>query len=517
VLPNRQHASPLSLTTANRPWRIDVALYSVLFFATAAFARNFAWIHIRVDSSWPYVQFFFRPTTGPFAQSIPSGLPIFVTELFLALLLVCSVVRRRTYGRVTASAWLDGSLLLWLLVGLYDLARGLSVGPTLALRDSAIVYYASFVYIARTVCDSWKNIAIVCLAFWLGTVASLSTATLEYAGLDVLPDIDWPTRGQFLSGIFGLYFLVAILTGMTLWPRLGRMAKWILAIYLSFATFALVLPQQRSLVIAFVVGLSMLLVGRSAAAVEVFPLWRMAVGVAAAALILETTRFFTGSPSQFLGPVQQLIAKTRQTVVVATPSGDDRGTASAGAAASSAVGADGVEALQFTSTARFRQDAWAEAWARVTDHPMFGEGFGKPFVFYDSVQRRWWTDDVRPHNAYLTILYKMGLLGLAAFALVHLAFYTAAYGAWRSGRSPVIRSCIFGLMTALLGMQVYGFFNLLFESPFLAVVYWSVMGLILSLIHLEGDAAAPISDWTPRPRLPHQLGADRRPHTGPPS
>lgn len=495
MLPNRQHAFPLSLTAGRRPWRIDVALYSLLAFATAAFSRDFAWLHIRIYSSWPFVQLFSKPQSDSFAQSVSSGLPIFVTELFLALLLLCVVVRRRTYGALSlGSAWLDGSLLLWLLVGLYDVARGLGVGPMLALRDSAIVYYASFVYIARTVCDSWKNIATVCLAFWLGTVVSLSAATLEYADLDVLPDIDWPTRGQFLSGSFGLYFLVAILTGMTRWPRLGRMAKWILSVYLSFAIFALVLPQQRSLVIAFVVGLSMLLVGRSAAAVEVFPLWRMAVGVGAAALILETTRFFTGSPSQFLGPVQQLIAKTRQTVVVATPSGDDRGTASAGAAASSASGADAVEAFQFTSTARFRQDAWAEAWTRVSDHPMFGEGFGKPFVFYDSVQRRWWTDDVRPHNAYLTILYKMGVLGFAAFALVHLAFYRAVYRALRRDRPPAVTSYVSGLMSALVGMQVYACFNLLFESPFVAVVYWSVMGLIISLMHIEGDAAAVASD-----------------------
>src|SRR5204863_4650199 len=55
---------------------------------------------------------------------------------------------------------------------------------------------------------------------------------------------------------------------------------------------------------------------------------------------------------------------------------------------------------------QFRLTAWKEAWRRFEEYPSAGEGFGIPFNFDI------WDNDPRPHNTFLTVLYKMGLLGL---------------------------------------------------------------------------------------------------------
>ncbi|MGH7787076.1 MAG: O-antigen ligase family protein [Candidatus Binatia bacterium] len=446
------------------PCRIDVALYALLAFAIAAFSREFTWLHVRVSSSWPYLAGFGKPASDSFETLRAAGLPIFVTEMVLALLVVCVAVRQRTATRSAAGdGWLDGSLVLWSLIGVYELARGFSAGPTAALRDFAIVYYAAFLVLARAICDSRRNVAVVCVAFWLGTVVSLTAAVLMHADVGVLPHGGWPQRGDFLAGNYGLNFLVAALVGAALWSRLGRRGRWILFVYLAFATFALVLTQQRGMIIAFAAGWSVLLVGRAVAGITLLAPWRMAAGAAAAGLILALARFGGGASAPGFDPVQQLIHKTGDTAVESATTGE----------------------LELTGTARFRRDAWAEAWRRFQRQPLRGEGFGQPFTFFDTGLQRMWTADVRPHNAYLTVLYKMGVVGLAAFVLVHLAFYRSVWGALGRVGAPITGAAMWGLLSALVGMQVYACANLLFESPFLAVVYWSVMGLMTAVTRIE--------------------------------
>jgi O-antigen ligase len=455
-------AHPLAADNGRR--RVELALLAALAFAIGAFSRDFTWLHVRLDAAWPYVHGVASPFDS-FAQAVPSGLPIFVTEAFLALLTLSVAVRRLRDGRSAGPGdWILWSLLPWLLVGLYELVRGLAVGPTLALRDFAIIYYAAFFYVAAAVCDRWPRVAAVCLAFWVGTVVSLMAAVVQYADVGLWPHGRWPERGDTLPGYYGIYFLVAVLAGTAIWPRLERRGRWIFSVYASLATFALFFSQQRSLMIAFAIGFFTLLMGRAVAGVSLRPVWRLAAGIAAAALVLEVARRAGGAGgAPPFAPVQLLMQKTGETAV-ANPAGGE---------------------LELTGTARFRQDAWAEAWRRFRAQPLRGEGFGTPFVFYDTGLQRWWTQDVRPHNAYLTVLYKMGVAGFAAFALVHVTFYRRVWGALRAARASVGHAAMWGLMSALVGMQVYACANLFFESPFLAVVYWSVMGLIASLAQLD--------------------------------
>ena len=66
--------------------------------------------------------------------------------------------------------------------------------------------------------------------------------------------------------------------------------------------------------------------------------------------------------------------------------------------------------------ATFRLMAWFEAFQRFNDNPVLGEAYGIPFKF-DLDE-----SDARPHNTYLTVLYKMGVLGLMPLVLLLLIF-----------------------------------------------------------------------------------------------
>src|SRR6266853_2011865 len=125
---------------------------------------------------------------------------------------------------------------------------------------------------------------------------------------------------------------------------------------------------------------------------------------------------------------------------------------------------------------QFRRAAWSEAWSRFERYPPGGEGFGIPFVF------EIWDNDMRPHNTFLTVLYKMGLIGF----LPLLAFL--AYFFWLGLRAVhrnfANRRIVFLeiLILAQFSFCVYGGAFPVLESPYAASLFWAGMGIGLRMI-----------------------------------
>ena len=71
--------------------------------------------------------------------------------------------------------------------------------------------------------------------------------------------------------------------------------------------------------------------------------------------------------------------------------------------------------------ATFRFMAWFEAFQRFAESPVLGEAYGIPFKF-DLDE-----SDARPHNTYLTVLYKMGVLGLMPLVLLLPSFQRSGW------------------------------------------------------------------------------------------
>jgi len=130
---------------------------------------------------------------------------------------------------------------------------------------------------------------------------------------------------------------------------------------------------------------------------------------------------------------------------------------------------------------QFRLSAWKEAWRRFEEYPLAGEGFGVPFVFdlehYDHF-------DPRAHNTFLTVLYKMGLTGfLPVLALLSFFFWVtlrAVHGNLRNRLVAFLQIVFFGQ----LAFCIYGMANLVLESPFLASLFWTAMGLGLRMVRM---------------------------------
>jgi O-antigen ligase len=119
--------------------------------------------------------------------------------------------------------------------------------------------------------------------------------------------------------------------------------------------------------------------------------------------------------------------------------------------------------------------AWGTAIARFRDHPVVGIGYGGSFDFYFTGGEGPVLVHTRPHNTFLTVLYQMGLVGIVPLGLLLVYYFQRAFRHLRGeGRNDV--ACV--LATSFgMGMVVFGFFNLLLETPFYGSMFWMNLGV----------------------------------------
>ena len=363
------------------------------------------------------------------------GTPFFVTDIVLAILfLSIYLLARRRDLRVP----LPVNVLVAMLVaaGALSALRGFlqHCDPIFVLRDAALVAYPLFLYVAHHLARSWLSIKRVALWFLLGT------------GLSVLNAFAWflaaPQERRFIY--YGTYILMALvgtfvaIANRLLRPRTG----WMLA---GLFCLGLALANARSLFVALpvllVMGLCTAAKGRRKALRH-----RMALATLVAATVL-------------ISALALLFLRTE--------AGRDFAERSAQELASGVLHSD--EDTNWL----FRLSAWKEAWKRFEEYPLAGEGYGIPFVF----ELLLFDNDPRPHNTFLTVLYKMGLIGfLPLLALIVYFSWRTVGAAYRNVENPRV-AWLWIVVLAQVAFCFYGTANLLLESPFLASLFWVLMGL----------------------------------------
>jgi O-antigen ligase len=152
--------------------------------------------------------------------------------------------------------------------------------------------------------------------------------------------------------------------------------------------------------------------------------------------------------------------------------------------------------------AAYRIARWKDAFSIWLANPIVGVGFGRDILHQVYVGS--WTADKfnlgMPHNTYLFLLARAGLVG---FGLV--AFAMAA-GFWRLGwavrryRQPDDLAA----MNALVAMAAFGTFVLFFERPMNNATFWIMLAVGIRLAQTSRSAALAASR-RPRVVVAHEL------------
>jgi O-antigen ligase len=369
------------------------------------------------------------------------GAPFFVTDVVLLILLVSIYLSRRSPSSqvpVPVSVF----LLMFVGAGALSAARGLwgHRDAMIVLRDSALVAYGLFLLVGYHLFRTWLSIKRVAAWFLLG------------AALSALGEVAWfinmPSERRFI--LYGIYILISLagvmvaLSSRLLPPRIA----WILVLVLCIG---LVLANARSLFISLGILCFLGLLARILIHKKIVLRRSVSIFIPAAVMVFCAgfLLFRTETGHEF---VERSVEELASGVL---NSGED-------------------------SNWQFRLAAWKEAWKRFEEYPLAGEGFGVPFIFEGLVLE----NDPRPHNTFLTVLYKMGLTGF--LPLISLLAYLLWQGLHSLRRQAENRYIAFLKIVffAQSAFCLYGMANLLLESPFLASLFWTSGGLFLRLIRL---------------------------------
>jgi len=150
------------------------------------------------------------------------------------------------------------------------------------------------------------------------------------------------------------------------------------------------------------------------------------------------------------------------------------------------------QALLRSSTVHFRLGTWAEVLRRAIRHPLVGWSFGIPIVtksMLEGVGSTAATND--PHNTYLALFFRTGLLGLIVFGLITLAWYRRCLIALRSSTSPGTRNTLRVVLGSHVFLTAFGFFNQMLESPHFGIWYWALLGIGMA-IAVRGSGRATL-------------------------
>jgi O-antigen ligase len=398
--------------------RAKVSLTEGLFlwfvFCTTAYTRDFS--HIR----WP-------------------GTPLFVTDVvLLVLILSISLLPSTRYPR--CPLLMSVFLFSFLGAGILSVTRGFwgHRELLLVLRDSTLVVYALFLFVAHNLLRTWISMKRTVVWFVLGTT------------LGTLNGLAWfiavPEERRFIYyGVYVLISLAGILLAIAnrlVRPRVG----WIFA---GLLCLGLMLANARSLFVSLVILLFM--------------------GLLAGRLVFSKTRFARLVATAFIAAP---LAAFALLLLLHTRAGQDFTVRVANELVT------GVFRSSDDPDWQYRLIAWEEAWRRFEKSPLIGEGFGVPFVFELA------DADVRPHNTFLTVLYKMGVIGFLPLLGLIVSFLWFGFRAVRRNLKNSRVAFLQIMLLAQVAFCLYGAANLLLESPFLGSLFWTAMGLGLRMVQL---------------------------------
>jgi O-antigen ligase len=178
-----------------------------------------------------------------------------------------------------------------------------------------------------------------------------------------------------------------------------------------------------------------------------------------------------------------------------------------------------MEKIEFTKGERSlleRVDYYKTAWYIFRKHPTLGLGWGAAYRRSDVLANKRYVPRPRPrvfdekfsaeestvHSAYLQLLVKIGLIGLAGFLCILFSWFLRVMRAWRAGlRDELDYNLFVGITAALLGYLVHCSLENFFQWPVMAQSFWLYMGLstVMANILLEHSGRST-SQASPGPR-----------------
>jgi len=407
-------------------------LFLTLFCGFVLFSRSFSHLYVKVV-----------------------GIPFYITESVLLLTLLSLLIEGLVRGEIKyLKVPLSKQFMVLYLIGLVSLIRGLySYGDkTFVLRHAALFYYSIFYFLIPMIFNSMKRIEQLMRAFFICTlIVSLPSLfglhykafaqfSYYYISLTVLMSLFYITlvkdnTNKFLWGLIICLQLSVVITDRVRAAWLGMFASGIFVFYLLVKNYLSLRLFKRIAGLTFFGGLLIFLV----------------IALVKPNLV---THLFNEVLSTFLVSANQ----------------------------------EDVESQTSIKNAQWRLYVWKDIIEETLQKPFLGWGFGKKFVPSTIKALGWggswmeadkgWQD---PHNSFLSIFHRTGIVGLLAFLVIMKKFVSRTLKVVKQIQDKKIKTYIFALLVCIIFILGTSFFMVVLEGPFLGSFLWICMGLIVSL------------------------------------
>ncbi len=424
-----------------------------------------AWVRGPLAEAWLLGFLIFGYVIGNrgFAQVAPLGsLPAFFSELGLAFTLAVVILRSSLQRELPVKRdALNMTVLLWVALGSSRIWTDARLYGFVALRDFATVYYALYFFVAQSIASHEPSRRLLRGALTL----TFSVLPVTMLLSDLFPEVFYSHllikgvpliyyKGDLATTFLYAGFLWLLPLRGTVWQQ--SWWRWIMALM----SLGVALTQlSRSSMVGLAVAVCWLTLAGRWRPLRVFATFCACGVVFITVFSLFQRKDFTQTRAYAM---YEAVASI----------GDVEGTRAYKNIASS----------DKSDNNRFRLVWWKNV-ARETmeTSPLLGMGFGhdlaKGFLleYYPVTEAEFTTRS--PHNIYLTILGRMGLLGVAGLLAIYISHGRETWHSSQQARKDPNYDEVLTLQAMCWVVMISACFGVVLEGPMGAIPLWSILGL----------------------------------------
>jgi len=437
-----------------------------------------------------------------FAQlSLKPNSPLYFGELgMVACLFLIATRRALTREPVFPKIRLAWAIAAFLVIGglrlCLDTATSDKTQMMVAIRDSAVVYYALFFFIAYRIAQNTSARKFIERTMLAAFVLLIPVAAIQIWDPDILTKLTFRAypiifyKGDLLATFLGIGAFYLFLT-----PSNGVTKLFLRSC--SVASLGLMLfAMSRAALSGFICAAGLLIVAKRPR----FIVYQLGVAVVA----LLAIAFLELSNIHFESDFFRNLSDKVSSIVDISSTGHYRSRAGDVSAANN----------------EFRTVWWTTVFNETMQKgPWFGLGFGYDLtssfmIAYYPTGGEDTATTRSPHSIIFTILGRMGIIGLISFLVVLFFITRLAFAAARSvarkerSEQTLIPWC------AVISLLIAAMFGVVLEGPMGGILFWVFLGLAVSPLLPEKEKAASENkrQGVARPVLPEPtLVAHRRP------
>jgi len=403
---------------------------------------------------------------------------IYISEIFIAfniLAIAADLLRGRFDPKLKSFAW----FLPLIIYGGVLAALGFSEHGILAIRQYAMIYYcimAILVYMRFHL----KDINIL-LSFML--ICSLAHVVLRIFDLlyddFILPNIGPLAISANAVALIILYYLIY---------NMKTSKKWSLSLLLFIPYLHLSLYPKSSLFIAYV-SIALIFLVCSVIRRHRAPIAWGKLGLVIIITILAiAVSYYSVTLTLDKGHINAQLFSEMSTIF--NPKfGEEVESLKADETAVIDVEATRMESaiVQQRNNSHWRIVVWTKALEEFYRQPLLGKGFGSYFTAPRLKYLKYdYSKNIDPHNSYLHLLMRTGLIGFVLFLLPHFLLLSRVLTVLRHGSASQWQT-VKPWLLILTGLSAIALFNVVLENPYGAISYWFTIGTILIVCDSNPD------------------------------